>query len=89
MNNNTQKLLDILGGAKTPEEMAALEASGTLQAARQEMGSQYDASAVRAAQDNRPEVSQARATQEMQFKNALRQNRFCYSTSSYASITNR
>lgn len=45
--NNTNQLMDKYAGYKTPEELAAAQASGELDALKAQFGNQYDAAAVR------------------------------------------
>ena len=48
--NNTNTLLDKLASYKTPEELAAAEQSGEIQALRSQFGQQIDSAAIRDAQ---------------------------------------
>lgn len=50
---NTQNFLDQLAVAKTPEELAAMQASGQLNQMRQGFGNQVDRTAIRSAEEMR------------------------------------
>ena len=63
--NNTDAFLNRLASTKTPEEMAALQSSGELGQMLTNFGAQVDASAARAAQDNRMGILQGRAEQDI------------------------
>lgn len=52
-SNNTQEFLDALSKYKTPEELAAAQADGSLDAMRQGYGAQVNRDEVRDAQQNR------------------------------------
>jgi endonuclease YncB( thermonuclease family)/flagellum-specific peptidoglycan hydrolase FlgJ len=65
--NNTQALMDALRGAKSPEEMAALQQSGALAEMKAGFGAQFDRNAVNAAEDARPGILRDNLTKEQQF----------------------
>lgn len=58
--NNTNAFMDRIASVKTPEEMAALQASGELDRMRQAAGAQFDAKLAREAEDGRLAVLQDR-----------------------------
>lgn len=68
--NNTALLQDELRLAKTPEQVAALEASGRMAEMRQAMGSQFDRKEVNALEDNRMNVVRDQLTKSQQFTEA-------------------
>jgi hypothetical protein len=68
--NNTQALMDALRGAKTPEEVAALEQSGALNQLKQTMGAQFDRNAVNTAEDARMGIVRNNVTQGQEFTKA-------------------
>ncbi|OZB40383.1 MAG: hypothetical protein B7X50_08615 [Alishewanella sp. 34-51-39] len=65
--NNTNAFLDRLAQYKTPEELAAAQASGELQALRQQYGGQVDATAIRDAEANRADVLMKRIAAQNQY----------------------
>ena len=74
--NNTNAFLDRLAQYKTPEELAAAQASGELQALRQQYGGQVDATAIRGAEANAAEMLMKRigATREYEDGNLVFNN---------------
>ena len=71
---NTQAFLDRLSQAKTPEEMAALQASGELDRLKAGFGAQIDRSAVRNALDTRGDFLRQQATNKMTYDNQAQDN---------------
>lgn len=65
--NNTNAFLDRLAQYKTPEELAAAQASGELQSLRQQFGSQVDANAIRGAEANQADVLMKRIAAQNQY----------------------
>ena len=65
--NNTNAFLDRLAQYKTPEELAAAQASGELQTLRQQFGSQVDANAIRGAEANQADVLMKRIAAQNQY----------------------
>lgn len=66
---NTQAFLDRLSQVRTPEEMAALQASGELDRLKAGFGAQIDRSAVRNALDTRGDFLRQQATNRMTYDN--------------------
>lgn len=64
---NTNAFLDRLAQFKTPEELAAAQASGELQALRQQYGSQVDSAAIRDAESGLQQKLIERLTAQNQF----------------------
>lgn len=73
--NNTQMFLDRIAAAKTPEQMAALQASGELDALRSTFGAQFDARLAREAEDTRTGTLQDRLTKAIQYENTVREDK--------------
>jgi|GEM_PF-4660946 len=71
---NTQAFLDRLSQAKTPEEMAALQASGELDRLKAGFGAQVDRTAVRNALDTRGDFLRQQATNKMVYDNQAQDN---------------
>lgn len=71
---NTQAFLDRLSQVRTPEEMAALQASGQLDRERAQFGSHIDRSAVRNALDTRGDFLRQQATNKMTYDNLAQDN---------------
>tara|TARA_B100001559_G_scaffold310640_1_gene306209 strand:- start:4009 stop:5358 length:1350 start_codon:yes stop_codon:yes gene_type:complete len=71
---NTQAFLDRLSQVRTPEEMAALQASGQLDQDRAQYGAQIDRSAVRNALDTRGDFLRQQATNQMAYNNQAQDN---------------
>lgn len=71
---NTQAFLDRLSQAKTPEEMAALQASGELDRLKAGFGAQVDRTAVRNALDTRGDFLRQQATNKMTYDNQAQDN---------------
>lgn len=69
---NTQAFLDRLSQVRTPEELAALQASGQLDRERAQFGAQIDRSAVRNALDTREDFLRQQATNKMAYDNQAR-----------------
>ena len=64
--NNTQAFLDRLAQYKTPEELAAAQASGQLDALKAQFGAQIDRDAVRGAEANQADVLMRRIAAQNQ-----------------------
>lgn len=71
----TQRQLAKLYAAKTPEELAALQASGELQAVAAPNGARADLSILNKAMDERPALLQTRAMDTFKFNDAVRTNK--------------
>lgn len=65
--NNTQAFLDRLAQYKTPEELAAAQAAGEIQAFRQQFGNKIDAAQVRDAEANMQQKLIERITAQNQY----------------------
>lgn len=65
--NNTNAFLDRLAQYKTPEELAAAQASGELAALRQQYGGQVDAAAIRGAEASQADVLMKRIAAQNQY----------------------
>lgn len=65
--NNTNAFLDRLAQYKTPEELAAAQASGELAALRQQYGGQVDATAIRGAEASQADVLMKRIAAQNQY----------------------
>lgn len=64
---NTDQFLDRLAQYKTPEELAAAQAAGDLQALKAQFGGQIDRDAVRGAEANQADVLMRRITAQNQY----------------------
>lgn len=71
---NTQAFLDRLSQVRTPEEMAAVQASGELDRLKAGFGAQIDRSAVRNALDTRGDFLRQQATNKMVYDNQAQDN---------------
>lgn len=71
---NTQAFLDRLSQVRTPEEMAALQASGELDRLKAGFGAQIDRTAVRNALDTRGDFLRQQATNKMTYDNQAQDN---------------
>lgn len=69
---NTNAFLDRLAQFKTPEELAAAQQSGELQALRQQFGGQVDSAAIRSAEANAQQQLIERITQQNQYQDDTR-----------------
>ena len=72
---NTQAFLDRLSQVKTPEEMAALQASGELDRLKAGFGARIDRSAVRNALDTRGDFLRQQATNQMTYDNTAQDHK--------------
>lgn len=71
---NTQAFMDRLSQVKSPEEMAALQASGELDQLRAGFGNQIDRNAVRTALDTRGDFLRQQASNKMAYDNQAQDN---------------
>lgn len=71
----TQRQLAKLYAAKTPEELAALQASGELQQIAAPNGARADMAVLNKAMDERPALLQTRAMDTFKFNDAVRTNK--------------
>jgi hypothetical protein len=73
--NNTNQFLDKLNAFKTPEELAAAQASGELDALRSQYGAQVDSGAIRGADAAMLDTLRTRANQTVEYENTQRDQR--------------